>query len=1485
MKTVSDWLAQAVRPLTLALALLGAGTAHSAITFDNTPSGGAATSPNIELIRDTVVGAPSGQYIGLALSSNVAITNVYARAIVGGTGYALDATETANHFLGDLNATAKTSYWYINIPNTAADGNFTVEVYAGGPPGAGGVLQGMSPVYTLRSADVDQSAAANKIASVVINGGNPIVLGQAFDAVVCYDVNSSNGTNVLVNPASTAAFDPTGLRLLDVLSIQMFGSAGCTGTLTATYSNRLYYTGIGSGGLNALRVTYRFRAVNPLAASLSPIVSSRSGQYKYNADFSSSTLAAVPAASNTVVLAKSVNIANSPGATRVTYTLTASNGGSAAVTLDSFVDTLPASPAVVSYVTGSSAFNGAGIANPLISGNTLTWGDPGGANAFSIPAGGSRSLTFQADIPANSGAYTNSAIAKLGSVTIDTTLATGDNAPATATTRVGPPQLRVAKTTGTPQISGSTATYTVTVSNDGGSAAAGVVLTDSLPSGFTYAATSAITLGGGATRTVTANPAVGSMAPAWSEFNIPSGGSVAITFSANVAAGTPDGLNNNSASVSTTTTPAAVDNFDGATQSSDDVTTTSAALLLNKTTGSTTVVNTTAGATASYVVTVSNSSTATATATGVTLTDALPEGFSYAATGSVVLNGGATRPVVSDPAVGAVAPAWGGFTIPVGASVAITFIANVAAAVADGGYDNSASATTDTLRATVTPFDGANRTDDNVTVTSAVLTTAKITSTPSVGMTASGATANYTITVNNSGTAAATAVKVTDLLAAGFSYGTTSSVVLNGTALAASAYQVLTSGAQTPQTPQWDTSPAGGFTVEPGQSLVIEFDAFINASVADGTYHNSVTTLGAAGSTSQFNGAAADATSDDVTVSSAVLAVSKSTSTPAVNMSGGAASAAYALTVANTGSAAATGVRLVDLLPAGFSYGSTESVTIGGVSQVFTVLTSGAQSPSSPQWDTDPSGGFTIPAGQSLVVVFNAVIDASVASGTYHNSARASGSARTITDFDGNASSADDVTVMAGVNVHGTVYADANHNTQRDAGEAGTGLTLYLKLVPMATPAGPASQVATAQAGTGAYAFGGVAAGQYTIVLDDNATLADVTPAPPAGWLGTEMGDGLRGNVVVTDTDLPNQNFGLFQGARLSGRVFDDSGLGGGTAHNGQPDGGESGIARATVRATDASGATLLDTAGTDGAGRYTLWLPLAGPASAVRIVQSNHQGWVSVSGAPGSTGGNYARASDAVDFNAAGGTVYGGVNFGDVRENTLAADGRQSTEPGSVVFYAHRFRPGSGGTVSFNLGSAAQPSTATGFTQLLLHDLNCNGRSDADEPVLAQNSPLEVQVGVTACVIVKDTVPTNAPIHASNIITLTANFVYTGASPTLSSTHANTDVTVVALASALALSKSQSTANVVPGATITYTLEYTNNGSAPLSSIRLHDATPAYTHFVAAECGQLGAGIGTCTVTRQPAPGAAGTIEWTLTDSLAPAASGAVRFTVRVDQ
>ncbi|HEV2105623.1 MAG TPA: SdrD B-like domain-containing protein, partial [Candidatus Eisenbacteria bacterium] len=469
------------------------------------------------------------------------------------------------------------------------------------------------------------------------------------------------------------------------------------------------------------------------------------------------------------------------------------------------------------------------------------------------------------------------------------------------------------------------------------------------------------------------------------------------------------------------------------------------------------------------------------------------------------------------------------------------------------------------------------------------------------------------------------------------------------------------------------------------------------------------------------------------------------------------------------------------------------------------------------------------------------------------------------------------VTVTTGVTLSGFAYADANHNAQRDAGEAGTGATLYAKLV--AGGGSSASQVAGVDPATGAYALTAVTAGAWTVVLDDNAAPADVTPAVPAGWLATENPAGAIA-VGVNATDVANLDFGLFAGSMVSGAVFRDDGAGGGTANDGAPEGGEAGLAGVRVRLAGAACAGgACDSALTDGAGAFTLWLPAAA-AGAVSVRQADMAGWLSTGGGEGTTGGAFGRAADAVSFTAAPGVAYAGLRFGDVPANAWAAGGARSVSPGAVAFYPHTFTAGSAGSVT--VGAAETPSPALpGWSAQLYRDLNCNGVLDPGEPPLA--APVALAAGQSLCVILRHATPAGAPPGADELVTLTASFAYANATPALGANAALGDVTTIAAASGLVLAKSVDRASARPGDFLVYTITYSNPGGAPLTSIVIRDATPPWTVFDSATCAAAGSGITGCTLAQSPAPGASGALQWTLAGALAPGGSGSVTFRVRV--
>ena len=512
------------------------------------------------------------------------------------------------------------------------------------------------------------------------------------------------------------------------------------------------------------------------------------------------------------------------------------------------------------------------------------------------------------------------------------------------------------------------------------------------------------------------------------------------------------------------------------------------------------------------------------------------------------------------------------------------------------------------------------------------------------------------------------------------------------------------------------------------------------------------------------------------------------------------------------------------------------------------------------------SGFFVLPAGATRALTFQASMPANV--GTYTNRAVARVG---LTQVDTTLNTTDNLPAIATVlvrqlRISGFVYNDINHNLQRDAGETGTGLSLFAKLVP--TGGGPAAQAAVVTNSTGAFALNNVLPGNYLVVIDNNNNLADVIPAIPAGWIGTEQ-PGLIRAVTVNTTDLSNQNFGLVNATPLSGRVFIDNG-------------GGAGLSGAALRLTDASGAITYDAAVSDAAGNYMLFIPATLPGgSQMRVVENNPANHISISGSAGTTGGTYDRATDTLSFALALGSNYTGVDFGDVPPNSFVPDNQQSGLPGTFVTYPHTYSAAAAGSLTFTASSVPNPIIA-GWSQVIYRDANCNAQLDAGEPLVS--AAINVTAGENVCILVRDFIPVNAPFNAQNQITVNASFNYATASPPLATNLTRIDLTTVGnpTTAGLTLLKMVDKATAAPGETLMYTVTYANTSSEPLNNIVIFDSTPAYTTFANAPVPQLPPNLTAVDITA-PAVGASGSIRWTFTGTLGPSQSAAITFSVTV--
>jgi len=418
----------------------------------------------------------SGAYVSYQVATDTAITDAWAQiGSFSGPDIALATGETGLYHLGPMSAGSRMVYFYLTTAVVGSGSeSHQVSVYEGKP--SGGTLLGGGAFSLTQKATIQ--ANANKVSSV-ITGPTPATLGGVITITVTGTTGTTGGTL-----AFTAATDPNwpaeayklyksvinlpdGSVLTDAPYISAY--SGTTGTYVATYS---------------------FTAEDTVSA---PSASSATGyilsgqQMKHTATGSYAGNPSPPAVSgttgNAVLLGMTSNVATLPPGTggTVIYTLHLQNTGTADVTLDDIVDLLPSSPAAVSYLPGHAFWNGAQFADPAISGSQLTW-----SGAFLVPAGATRDLTFWASVPGTAGTYTNSAVAHIGTVQIDSTLPTTDNAPATCS--LTETAAAVLNKTFTPAMIGvgQQSTLAFTISNSTGyPAQSGLAFTDTLPAGVT----------------------------------------------------------------------------------------------------------------------------------------------------------------------------------------------------------------------------------------------------------------------------------------------------------------------------------------------------------------------------------------------------------------------------------------------------------------------------------------------------------------------------------------------------------------------------------------------------------------------------------------------------------------------------------------------------------------------------------------------------------------------------------------------------------------------------------------------------------------------------------------------------------------------------------------------------------------------------------------------------------------------------------------
>ena len=1431
-------------------------------TYTNTIPAGAVTSNNAGV---STSGAQS-----LTVTQPPTISKSFTPATV-----APNTRSSLTITLANPTATVMTAATFTDtLPTTAggAPGNMTLFDTVTANSCGGTLTDSAGAALAVGSANVKLTGGtipANNVCTITVNVKAPTG-GTYINIIAAGALTTSGGANTstasatlqIASPQVSKSFAPTtvGANTAAAMTITLTNVTGAAITglaFTDTYPTSLVNSSTTVTNSCGGTVTASAIAVNPGTLTLSggtlaaggsctvtvDVQSASSGSYTntipaggVNSSIGSNAVAA-SATLNVAVpdISKAFSVATVPLNGTATLTLTLTNPTVLAMTGAAFTDTLPAG--LTASVSGGTC-----VGTKTASGSTVS------LSVGTIPASGSCTVT--AIVTGTSvGLKVNTIPA--GGLTVTGPVASSNGTATTASISVlAPPTISKSFSTSPILPNIGVSTLQILLSNSNSVALTGATFTDifpSAPGAMTIANLSTTnSCAGSLVNNLGAALAVGSAGVRLTAGAIPSNSSCTITV--NVKADSTGDYTNTIAASPATGFLNTAEAGGNTVAASAPLAVRLAAPALAKSFSPTTIV---ANAATTLTLTITNSST-TQAITSAALSDIFPSGMKVFSTPNFTNTcGGAISSgnMAGDGSIGitgASVPfnAGGTGSCSISAQVTSTLIA------ASPGVTNTTGAVTST-NADTSPTASAN-----LIVTAPPLTSPTIAKSFSPASMGSGDVTTITFALGSTNTGILSNANFTDTLV----NMSVASATIGGTCAGVTSSPALVVGATALNLTVPNLAPGGC-------SVTVQV-----TSTTIGINPNSVSGV----TTTQTPAAGTGAGPVNLTVH-AKPTISKAFGTPTIAAGG---TSTIVFTLGNTNAGALTNATFTDTL----TNMSISSAMIGGSCAGVTnspALVVGATGSNALNM-TAPS----LPPGGCTVIV---TITSTVA-GVNPNSV--SGVSTTETPTAGIGAGPVNLTVTGG-DISGTVYSDANHNSQRDTGENGTGLTLYAKLVPAASPGGPAQQAVAVDPVTGAYQFTGVSPGTYSVVIDDNSTLADVTPTIPASWTGSEIPNQTRTNVVVASNPVPNLNFGLFNGNTLGGRVFNDNGIGGGTANDGVRNGTEAGLFGISVKLTDSTGATVYDSTSTDASGNYLLWVPASLTGASLKVLEVNPSGYLGTGGSAGNTAGAYSRPASTTTFSYSAGSSYAGVNFGLVPVNTLAPNGAQSAQPGTTVFYAHTFQAGSGGQVTFSLANTASP-TSPAWNQVLYQDSNCSATLEATEPQIT--AAITVTAGQKICLIVKQFVPAGAALGAQNNTTLSAAFGYTNASPVLSDTLIATDVTTVGQAGALALSKlvnnvtqggaAATAVSATPGDTLQYTLTAANNGSQALSTLVINDATPAFTTYLSAACpAVLPTGTTACSVSMQPAVGGQGSLQWTFTGSLSSGAQLVVSYQVKVNQ
>ena len=742
-------------------------------------------------------------------------------------------------------------------------------------------------------------------------------------------------------------------------------------------------------------------------------------------------------------------------------------------------------------------------------------------------------------------------------------------------------------------------------------------------------------------------------------------------------------------------------------------------------------------------------------------------------------------------------------TIASGGSVDVVIVVGVPSDTAAGTITNNASVSTVTPDAVA----GNDATSEDTTITtSADLSVAKVDSADPVD---AGTGFSYTVTVANAGPSDAVAVSLIDVLPAEFSYVSASPDQGSCSELAGTV-----------------TCALG--TIADGDSVDVVIAVAVPSGTAAGTITNSVSVSSATADPVAGN----DATSEDTTIAtSADVGVAKVDSADPVDAGTG---FSYTVTVTNSGSSDATDVSLVDVLPPELTYISA-SPDQGSCGEVAGTVTCGLG---------------TIVSGDSVDVVMAVAVPADAAAGTITNNA--SVSTTTLDPVAGNDAASEDTTITTSADLSVAKFDSA------DPVVAGAGLSYTVTV----TNNGPSDAAAVS----------------VVDLLPSEVSFVSATPdqgscSELAGTVTCSLGTVASGDSVdvVIVVAVPSD--------AAAGTITNNASVSSATT---DPVAGNDAASEDTTIATSADVSVLkIDSADPVMAGTglsYTVTVSNAGPSDAdvVSLVDvlppevtyvsaTPDQGSCSESAGTVTCAIGTVASGDSVDVvitvavpsSTAAGTITNNASVSSATSDAVAGndatseDTTISAEADLAVSKTDSSDPVVAGTgLSYTVTVAnAGPSDATAVSLV-----------DVLPPEVTYVSATPVQgscaeaAGTVTCAL--GTVTAGGSVDVLVLVTVAADISpgsITNSASVSSATaevdatdNATTEDTTVVASADVRVVKSDDPDGVLAGATLTYTVDVTNDGPSDAATVVATDVLPADVTFVSATVSG-GAGTESC--------------------------------------